>query len=82
MTNTEKFDMVNDLLTEIQCKQPCYKNGNFTGNCGHGPHPRPGEGAGGAAPHRRGPGRDGRGGRAHHPRHQAQRLLARRPVLL
>lgn len=36
MTNTEKFDMVNDLLTEIQCKQPCYKNGNFTGNCGYG----------------------------------------------
>ena len=36
MTNTEKFDMVNDLLTEIQHKQSCYKNGNFTGNCVYG----------------------------------------------
>ena len=33
MTNTEKFDMVNDLLTEIQHKQSCYKNDRFTGNC-------------------------------------------------
>ena len=33
MTNTEKFDMVNDLLTEIQHMQSCYRNDRFTGNC-------------------------------------------------
>ncbi len=33
MTNIEKFDMVNDLLIEIQHKQSCYKNDKFTGNC-------------------------------------------------
>lgn len=33
MTNTEKFDMVNDLLTEVQHMQSCYKNDRFTGNC-------------------------------------------------
>lgn len=33
MTNIEKFDMLNDLLMEVQHKQSCYKDNRFTGNC-------------------------------------------------